>query len=280
MAPPCLGGLPSPGCGTSRVTAGIAAALIQPKPILAQLNFFQPFADGRGRDALESAVLCGERDVRVPAVSCPGTSGAGGHRRMVSPGGVIIILIFIFILLLLLLLWGSERDPGAASGKGSGGSGRTREAPYGPESLGLRAGPEGSQVPPEPGSGRMSKAKPQKAGRWESCCAEGPRCCRGWVGLFGRALGRAVRRGSLGFGSFPLLRVFPSASVRGKAGALLWLEFSALEVTAPWVLHGLRGSGVRGDSPGGWRPPQCPWDQGQGQLYLHPVRRGSKFTGM
>lgn len=61
------------GCGTSRVTAGIAAAaaaaLIQPKPILAKLNFFQPFADGRGRDALESAVLYRDWEGRAPAMS-------------------------------------------------------------------------------------------------------------------------------------------------------------------------------------------------------------------
>lgn len=62
---------------------------------------------------------------------------------MVSPGGVIIILIFIFILLLLLLLWGSERDPGAASGKGSGGSGRTLEAPDGTRIPGAPGGSQG-----------------------------------------------------------------------------------------------------------------------------------------
>lgn len=62
---------PTAGCGSSRVTAGIAAAaaLIQPKPILAKLNFFQPFADGRGRDGPESAVLCGARQGRAPAMS-------------------------------------------------------------------------------------------------------------------------------------------------------------------------------------------------------------------
>jgi len=52
-------------CGAPRVTAG-SPALIQPKLILAKLNFFRQFADGKGvgRPAVSSSPRARERGRR------------------------------------------------------------------------------------------------------------------------------------------------------------------------------------------------------------------------
>lgn len=152
-----------------------------------------------------------------PGHELTGHRGDRGDRRMVSPDGGFIIIIIIAV---------RVRSPGGIRA-GSRSCARARlgwvwEEPGGSRQDthpgALRAGPGAPQAPPQPGSGMPSKAKSQKAGLRESCCAEGPRCCWGWVGSFrggrcGRARGGAVGRGSLarGFGSFLLLRVFPTA---------------------------------------------------------------------
>lgn len=60
---PLEGGSHRPWTWQLKGYTGIAAAaLIQPKPILAKLNFFQALADARGRAVPESAVLRGERE--------------------------------------------------------------------------------------------------------------------------------------------------------------------------------------------------------------------------
>lgn len=161
-----------------------------------------------------------------------------GDRRMVSlDGGFIIIIIAVRV-----------RSPGGDPSRlqelrpgkarvGLGGAGRLQA---GHASPGAPGGSRGSAGSTAAALRDASKAKSQKAGLRESCCAEGPRCCWGWVGSFrggrcGTARGGAVGRGSLarGFGSFLLLRVFPTALVGGKAPAQLWLEFPALETAAP-----------------------------------------------
>lgn len=127
-----------------------------------------------------------------------------------------------------------------------------------PHPRGRRAGPGGPQAPPGPGSGMPSKAESPEAG--ESCCAEGPRCCWGWVGSFGGGMqegswrGRGMGSPARGFGNFPWLRVFPTALVGGKllpasgCSSQRWRDGPVGPAWAPRLQS-------RGDSAGGQRPP-------------------------